>query len=252
MERMRHYQKKEQSSVNKSVKNALIGFIFIFVGLIITGYRTGFISDYAYDLFISWQMLLIGIGLVQIVSNRSVFSGLILITIGGIFIAPHLFQYQLISGNLMLPAAFIIVGILFIFRNRLGFGNRRKEFSFDHQFAVNSDYVQENYIFGGGKIAVESNNFKGGKFSAVFGGGQLDLSRATLSDEGVNVLQVDLVFGGLEIIIPRDWNVKVEASSVFGSFGKKGNGISRADIDLTKVLVIKGSAVFGGAEIKRV
>lgn len=252
MERMRHYNRKEQTPRSKSIKNAMIGLIFIFIGIIITGHRTGFISEFAYDTFISWQMLLIGIGLVQIITNKNVFSGLILITIGSVFIAPQVFQFHMISGNLMLPAVLIIIGILFIFRNSLGFGSRAKEHTFDHQFAVNSDFVQENYIFGGGKIVVESDNFKGGKFSAVFGGGQLDLSRAILSDEGINVLQVDLVFGGLEILIPRDWNVKIEASSVFGSFGKKGNGISRADIDMTKVLVIKGSAVFGGAEIKRV
>jgi predicted membrane protein len=247
-----NYKKDSKSPASKTIRNVMMGLIFIFVGIIISGHRIGFISGYAYNVFISWQMLLVGIGLMQILSNKNVFSGLILITIGGVFILPELLLFSFHVGNLLLPAVLIIIGIMFIFKNSFGLKRENQYSRIGNQFSVNSDYVQESYIFGGGKIIVESDNFKGGKFSAVFGGGQLDLTKATLSDEGINVLQVDLVFGGLEILIPRDWNVKIEANSVFGSFSKKGNGITNSGIDLSRVLVIKGSAVFGGAEIKRV
>jgi predicted membrane protein len=251
MEKM-NYHNESKSPANKTFRNLMMGLIFIFVGIIISGHRIGFISSYAYNVFISWQMLLIGIGLIQILSNKNIFGGLILITIGGVFILPEALLFSFHAGNLLLPAVLIIIGIMFIFRNNLNIHRENRYSRTGSQFSVNSDYVQESYIFGGGKILVESDNFKGGKFSAVFGGGQLDLTKATLSDEGINVLQVDLVFGGLEILIPRDWNVKIEANSVFGSFSKKGNGITNSAIDLSKVLVIKGSAVFGGADIKRV
>ncbi len=249
---MNYYNYDTKSHSDRKLKNALIGLIFIFVGFIITGNKLGFISDFAYNLCISWQMLLIGIGIFQLLAKKNPFSGLILISVGGIFILPEILDFSFNVKHLLLPAVLILIGFFFIFKNRITPRHQDWKNKFDNEFAINSDYVQENYIFGGGNIVIESENFKGGKFSAVFGGGKLDLSKAILSSEGLNVLEIDLVFGGLEIIIPRHWNIKIEANSVFGGFSKKPNGITNSEIDLTKTLVIKGSAVFGGADIKRV
>jgi predicted membrane protein len=146
------------------------------------------------------------------------------------------------------PAVLILVGLLVIF-NR---GNRNRHRTRFEDETVHTDFLSQEYVFGGGNISVVSNNFKGGKFTAVFGGGKIDLSRSELAPEGVNVLEVKLVFGGVEILVPRDWNVQIDTQSVFGGFSKKKNGISESEVNPAKTLVIKGSTVFGGGEVKRV
>jgi hypothetical protein len=57
------------------------------------------------------------------------------------------------------------------------------------------------------------------------------------------------VFGGSEIIIPADWSVRSEMTSIFG--GLEDNRIKRASDDSPeKILILKGTCVFGGVEIK--
>ena len=68
-------------------------------------------------------------------------------------------------------------------------------------------------------------------------------------DEGTHVLDVTCIFGGVEIIVPGDWNIKVEVAAVLGGFedNRKAPG---KPVDPDKTLIIKGVTVFGGGEIK--
>jgi hypothetical protein len=57
------------------------------------------------------------------------------------------------------------------------------------------------------------------------------------------------IFGGAEIIIPANWQVKSEIVSIFG--GMEDNRYQRiSDDGPEKVLILKGTCVFGGVEIK--
>jgi len=82
---------------------------------------------------------------------------------------------------------------------------------------------------------------------AVFGGSKIDLTNATLSSN-TNEIEIVVVFGGTELIVPSDWNIRIEVFNIFGGFSDK---TSPSQVDLNKTLIIKGVAVFGGGEIKR-
>jgi hypothetical protein len=51
----------------------------------------------------------------------------------------------------------------------------------------------------------------------------------------------------VEIRVPRDWNVKVEGTPIFGSLENKCVGPESVN---APQLLIKGSAIFGGVEVK--
>ena len=51
------------------------------------------------------------------------------------------------------------------------------------------------------------------------------------------------------MIIPRDWNVKIDIVALFGGVGDKRDIVDNPDND-ERVLYIKGFVMFGGGEIK--
>ncbi|MFM7063878.1 MAG: DUF1707 domain-containing protein [Actinomycetes bacterium] len=80
----------------------------------------------------------------------------------------------------------------------------------------------------------------------VFGGGELDLTRAVLTSRET-VINAVCIFGGLEITVPEGMNVRNEIVGILGgSEGPSDTGDPGAP-----VLVVKGAAIFGGVEIHR-
>jgi hypothetical protein len=86
---------------------------------------------------------------------------------------------------------------------------------------------------------------------AVFGGLELDLSGAAITTPDRRaVLEANAVFGGIEIRIPRTWRVERESAAVFGGFDDKTVPPRPEPGFEPPTLVIRGSAVFGGIEVK--
>lgn len=52
----------------------------------------------------------------------------------------------------------------------------------------------------------------------------------------------------MSIIVPSDWTVNLQASSILGGFVDKRHNVKNTTTD--RELVIKGSAIFGGGDIK--
>ena len=111
------------------------------------------------------------------------------------------------------------------------------------------DYIDYVNIFSGGDRQVVSQNFKGGRISAVFGGTELDLTKARLAP-GRNDIEIACVFGGATIIVPDTWYVTIEVTPVLGGFTDSRKLTPGRTVDSTSQLVIKGAVVFGGGEIK--
>jgi len=80
----------------------------------------------------------------------------------------------------------------------------------------------------------------------LFGGTELDLSNAHLPAGPVRIRLLCL-FGGVDVFVPEQMNVTVEAFCVFGGIGDKSRGSN--DPDAPRV-TIDGLVMFGGAEVK--
>ena len=106
-------------------------------------------------------------------------------------------------------------------------------------------------MFGGGDVKITSNNFKGGKVTAIFGGSNYYFDGAQLSAEN-NVVDLFYMFGGGTFHVPADWTIKSDVTAVFGGFSDKRRTTLETTTDPNKVLYIKGFVMFGGGEIKTV
>jgi predicted membrane protein len=96
---------------------------------------------------------------------------------------------------------------------------------------------------------ITAKNFKSGSISAIFGGFEIDLTRAEIEGDEA-VIYAEAFFGGGEIRIPETWQVVIEASALFGAFMDETRQRPPEPGTLAKRLVIRGTAVFGGVSIE--
>lgn len=208
----------------------------------------------------SWQMLLIAIGL--FIGFRKGFRDggwFVPVIIGGFFLVNEF----VLAGELrrhIWPMILIVVGAFFVFRPRHKSCRPWQKKSPDaipgtapetitplSDSFTQDDIIDSTNIFSGTKKVILSKNFKGGDVVNIFGGCEIDLSQADMTTPAV--LEVTAVFGGATLIVPSNWAVKSEAVTIFGGIGDKRKITTLADASL-KTLVLKGTMIFGGMEIR--
>ena len=207
----------------------------------------------------TWQMLLIAIGLF-IGFRRGFRDGgwFVPVLVGGAFLAND----YILQGNLrrhIWPLILITVGAFFIFRSRRKYGQAcgtqktntgiqtETITPISEESYTQDDIIDSTSIFSGTKKVILSKNFKGGDIVNIFGGCEIDLTQADMTTPAV--LEVTAIFGGATLIVPSNWAIKSEAVTIFGGIGDKRK-ITPSTESPTKTLVLKGTMIFGGMEIK--
>jgi predicted membrane protein len=128
-------------------------------------------------------------------------------------------------------------------RNRIfsDLGGNRSSSSVDH--------MNEWAIFSGVRRRIDSQDFQGGEAFAMFGGVELDLRKAVSKRDEI-LVDVNAVFGGVEMRVPETWNVTVRGAGIFGGYEDKTMD-SRVATDAKQPhLIVNGFAVFGGVTIQ--
>ena len=221
------------------------GIGVVLVGLLVLANNFGLLEYQFRRYFFRWEAILIFFGLIFLFGHRNKSTGIILLAIGGIFYLRDIIGWHFNFWQLFLPSLLILIGILIIFRHRLDsdWHNRATQ--------SNEDTIDELAVFGGGDRIVMSQHFKGGKVTTIFGGLNFDMLRAKLAP-GINYIDVFCVFGGMKILVPEEWNIKIKVLTIFGDFSEKQRYIkSGSKPDKETVLIIKGTVIFGGGELKR-
>ena len=193
----------------------------------------------------SWYFLMFAAGILILINSQKKTLGIIFTLIGGFYLFRRAFGWYDIDFEAIFAIAIIALGIHIIFKHR-----RSSEYNKDsHGSFLKKDVIDDISIFGGGAKIINSENFKGGNITAIFGGSELDLTNCTLA-EGNNVIDVLIMFGGTEIRVPNSWNVILSVTPIFGGFSNKIRRDPNIPVDQSKTLIIKGLAMFGGGEIK--
>lgn len=108
------------------------------------------------------------------------------------------------------------------------------------------DFIQLNSFFSGNKRVVVSKKFRGGNVTCMLGGAEVDLVQADFN--GVIYLDVFTLMGGLDISVPSDWVVRNEIVCFMGGVDDKRRFLNKENKN--KILVLKGTVIMGGVEIK--
>ncbi|MGQ1909926.1 LiaF transmembrane domain-containing protein [Marinifilum sp. RC60d5] len=238
---MRHHHESENK--NKESNRIVFGIFLIVFGCLLVLKNMDFIPYYMEAVLFSWPALLFGLGALFYVGKKDKTTGFVLMAVGGIFLLPLLFNWGFHWRGLFWPVILIVVGVFII--------RRRNENMPNHQKGTDNklDYIDELNVFGGGEKMINTKDFKGGKITCLFGGTELNLTHADLA-EGTNVIDIFAMFGGCVLIIPSDWDVRVEVSAVLGGVADKRIPTTNYIVEPKKELVIKGFVALGGCEIK--
>jgi len=246
----------------KSDKRFYFGVILITVGVILILERLNLIPESMADMLISWQILLVGVGVLSLIGgNRT--AGTIMIVIGATFMIPELITVPQEVRRIYWPLILVAIGISILMRQRdhqrlrkendpiINIPNDNEPKSSSSTYNTDSFNTFDDFvIFGGREIFVNSQALIGGKATSIFGGIEFDLRKATLQPSGA-VIDCVSVFGGCGFKIPMDWNVRNEVTTIFGAFtDKRGETYNDRYYDPSKTLVIKGISLFGGIEVK--
>ncbi len=125
-------------------------------------------------------------------------------------------------------------------------GSFRANYSSEGHNYSSEDFIDTTSVFGGVHKKVVSKNFKGGDITTFLGGTEIDLSQADFN--GIARLDVTQVCGGTKIIVPPHWEVRSEVTAIFAGFEDKRQ--QPAILNPEKILIIDGTSIFGGIELK--
>jgi len=238
------------------------GLILVAVGAALLLRNSGF--PLPYWLF-GWPMILILIGIYSGVKHSfRNNTWIILIGIGGFFMIDK-FMPEIRLARSFWPVVIIAMGLLFILRpHRNGWIGTRDDEKKNDPDAIagsswqsndgssystdSSDYLKVSSVFSGVKRNIVSKNFQGGKISCVFGGADIDLTQADI--QGKAEIRFEVVFGGVKLVVPPHWIVYNELDGVFHGVDDKRKFNTVTGSPTEKILMLKGSVVFGGIEIK--
>lgn len=224
----------------------------------------------------TWKMLLIGIGIVLAVKHKFMHAGwLVLVGVGTLFLLNDFYPDMHIRPILW-PVLLILVGLFIIFKPRHRHSVRMqywKKWHEHHQHhrhhhgyrgwdryndaehgnaeprSSDEDYIESTSIMGGVKKNILSKKFKGGEVVNIFGGAHIDLTQADF--EGSVTLDVTQIFGGTKLLVPAHWEIKSQTTAVCGGIeDKRPQPTAALNEENRKVLVLIGTTVFGGIEIK--
>lgn len=222
----------------RSKKAIITGSAILIVGIIWLLRKAGvYIPHYLFG----WEMILILIGLAIGIDNKFRNpASYVLIAIGSIFLIDDVFDIPFHVMEYFWPLLVIFIGLMVLIRP-----NRRSSVT-GAESGGPFDKLDLVSIFNGTKRNVQTKQFKGGETVTIFGGTELNLLQADMEEPVV--LETTTIFGGTKLIVPRDWEVRTEATAIFG--GVEDKRVSAVEVvSQERVLIITGTVIFGGVDI---
>ncbi len=244
---------------NRSKKGVATGLIIIGLGVVLLLRKMDVIIP---NWVTSWQMILIFIGAaIGISSNFRKPASWILMGLGAIFLINDIFYIPFQIREYFWPLLIIGIGFIILIRPR-----KKKSYHINSDFskggafeegdeqttsykssaAYDADKIDSVSIFNGLKRRVQSRRFKGGEAVTVFGGTEINLLDADF--EGTIELESVVIFGGMKLIVPPNWEVRNNVNGILGGVEDKRSSAVQVVPD-DKVIVLTGTVVFGGLDI---
>jgi hypothetical protein len=263
------------------------GVIILGIGIVLLFRKFGL---YIPDWVLTWPMILIAVGTYTLISQQfKSFFGSVVLFIGVYFLLKREFDLDLGLDQFIWPVGLIALGIYLITYKKREYkaidearknwetSRKNKKDAADAEKAESvevvedlaspqeesakapdsgfiratgtsfMDRIKESVIFSGVNRKLMTKNFQGGKATVIFGCLDLDLTQVDFS--GIVTLDLEVGFGGVKLLVPPHWDVRTEMSNLAAGLEDK-RMFREGGVDTNKVLILKGTLLFSGLEIK--
>lgn len=221
----------------------VFGLVVIALGVLFTLDNLGLLE--AGEILRWWPALLVAHGLTRLTGvngRRSTVPGLIFILAGALLLL-HEFGFVHVDPWDFWPVVLVVVG------GSMVAGALRRARGADAPVGpgTESDSAFSTFVMWSGiERKVSTRDFRGGDVTALMGGAEIDLRQAKMPG-GRAVIDVTVMWGGVELFVPADWEVTVEALPLMAGV----EDATRPPAGETGGhLVVKGLVLMGGVEIK--
>ena len=191
-----------------------------------------------------WALIIIIPCLIGLINNEDKTGDIIGLLIGVALLlnAQGIISFDII-WKLAAPLILVIIGLSIILKDNKDSKTNvviKKINSNDNEkTSVCSAFSSQNIKLNKEKI----NNLE---LNAIFGGIEYDLRNGVIKED--IVINATAIFGGIDIIVPDDVNVKIKSTSIFGGASNKKQLMD--DKEKKHTIYINASCVFGGVDIK--
>lgn len=226
----------------KKISKILWGVAFIVAGVIFALNAFG-VTDI--ELFFDgwWTLFIIIPCLIGIFSEKEKIGNLIGLAVGVFLLlcCQNVLEFDML-WKIAAPAIIVIIGLKLIFG--AVFGDKATKLL--ESSKQNGESIRTGCAtFSGQTLNFDGEYFSGAELTAVFGGVKCDLRHAIIDkDCAVNATAI---FGGIDIFVPDNVNVKINSNSIFGGVSDKK---SHPNNPGAVTLYINATCMFGGVDLK--
>ncbi len=221
----------------------IVGLVLAALGVLWTLDNLGLMN--ASEITRWWPLLLVAVGVMKLTGigmERQTGLGVFLTALGGLFLLGAV-DFVHVDLSILLPLFFIFIGFQIAARAMRG----PRDAGGTGPGTDTDDFVRSFAFMAGITRVNASQAFRGGDLSAVMGGIQLDLDQAKPAG-GRAVLDVFAVWGGIEIRVPENWRVELEATPVMA--GVDSSARLAPGVEPVGTLVVRGFVMMGGVDVK--
>lgn len=227
----------------KKTSNLIWGLLFILIGLFI-GLNT--LDIVSFNIFFDgwWTLIIIIPCLIGLINKEDKTGDIIGLLIGVALLlnAQGIISFDII-WKLAAPLILVIIGLSIILK-----GNKDSKTNVVIK-KINSNDNDKTSVcstFSSQNIKLNKEKINNLELNAIFGGIEYDLRNGVIKED--IVINATAIFGGIDIIVPDDVNVKIKSTSIFGGASNKKQLMD--DKEKKHTIYINASCVFGGVDIK--
>lgn len=217
--------------------NILWGLAFVAAGVIVIG---NIIDLWDFSVFFRgwWTLFIIIPCIISMVTNGFHSGNLIGLGIGVLLLlgAQKVITGDL-AGKLIFPVILIIIGLSIL----LGGHGHVKHVKFPKSDGNSPEYAS---VFSGRDLSFAGQVFTGADFTSVFGGFDVDLREAQITQDVV--IHATAIFGGADFRVPQNVKIVVSGTPIFGGTSMKA--VQSSD-PAAPTVYFNTFCAFGGIEI---